>query len=331
MSNSLGGAHLSKNGLHLGHFYGSVQPYINKRKDDVYYFVVRDRGSAYKNNDIENYDNFKRIASQIFAINEAFSLELKVIRQSKISPFFHEITDEFFNRCTLKQLINAHPLSYRIKNNDHNILLSDFLFMTETAVTIALLDIERVFFTGNDSTIVKFSRMLIDKLNKSNNLNLSLPRIQLQKHQIMKGYNYKKMNQDNNNCIYFSDSKEVLEHKLRKLFDFKYLFKNNKHFRHSYLSDRNAYTYPDAFMPLVYIRQFSETPHIIIERDLNNPANRNELYTVLYTTISKIINPNKMKANVLLLSSGLRDKIQDNEIEVMKKVTEKHEEICRNI
>lgn len=319
MTNSLGGAHLSNEGLHLGHFFGSIQPYIDSENHDTdYYFVIRDRGSKiYKNKKLNNFDNYKRICSQIYAINQRYSLNIKVVRQSKISPYFQEIIDEFINISTLKQMINAHPLSASIKSGDHNMSISDFIFMLETAATFALLGVKQVYFTGNDSSLVSYCNMLINRMNKTNNTDFCLPEIQLKRNQVFKGYNYKKMNINNNNCIYLCEEKVNLEKKIRKLFNFKHLFKIDEDFHKLYL-ERKEPPYPDVFMPLQYINFFSKSPQIIKTRELYKPMNKDILYEELHSILSNIINPNTELSLEIMMSNNIQHNIRRDEYDALK-------------
>ena len=105
----------------------------------------------------------------------------------------------------------------------------DFLFPFNTALALLLLDISDVLLTGNDYKIVSICRKLIETYNKKFSCNYTIPKLFYEKNDFLQGYNYKKMNINNCNCIFIDDVGNYLEYKLKKLFEYKYFSISMKH------------------------------------------------------------------------------------------------------
>lgn len=298
MGNFFGGAHLSNSGLHLAHFYGSIIPLLKQKSKYPLYFIIGDVGCLEHNERTVYENNLTKLTSQLYAINKIYSTNIIPIRQSVLNPQFYRVKNELLKNCTLKQIINSHPSSRLIKKNNINIYLDNLLFPLNTTSMFILLNIENVLLTGNDRTLINFCSRLIQKISNRKNVQITRPKLHYENGDFIKGYNYKKMHKSNLNCIYIDDTKVVLEKKIRKLFDFKYLFENSPSFKKEYLSNRNNYKYPKEFLPIKMLNQFSIDSKYISKIDLFDPKNRNKIYNLLYKTISEITSPISNEAKI---------------------------------
>lgn len=130
------------------------------------------------------------------------------------------------------------------------------------------------------------------------------------KGDLLRGFNYKKMNIKNLNCIYLNDSEEVFRKKILKLFDFTFLFKYDKSFYTEYISNHNSYLYPDTFLPLSYLTKFSSTENIIEVNQLKDPANKNRLFELLFSTLYNITSAVKAKSELINSKKGVLERLE---------------------
>lgn len=313
--NSFGGAHIDNNGLHLGHFFGSIIPLIKGASFDNSYFLLRDKHFLNHQNDI------KIIASQIYALNHIYNLRIRIVNQSSLYNFYLPLFEKLLNSTTYIQVVNVHTNRKEIKNKGNPILMKDFLFPFETTISFVLLGITDVLLTGNDFPIVDFARKTIKKINFNFSENHPIPVLYYGKNDIIKGYNYKKMNTKNENCIYLKDSGEVLKKKIEKLFDYKFLFKNDELFKHHFSNNPHNYILPDLFLPTQYFYKFIQNFNEKI--DFSNPKYSKTLFETLFNYFERL-NSQVIRVSDELIKSNLIEEMikSDNEF-VDDLITEK--------
>lgn len=313
--NSFGGAHIDNNGLHLGHLFGSIIPLIKGVTFDNSFFAVRDKNFLYHQKDISI------IASQIYAINQIYNLKIRIVNQSSLYNFYLPLFEKLISITTYNQVINVHANRNEIKNGGKVMLMKDFLFPFETTISFLLLGITDVLLTGNDFPIIEFSRKTIKKYNFNFSKNHSTPMLYHKKGDIIKGYNYKKMNTNNENCIYLKDSGEILKKKIEKLFDFKFLFKIDTLFKQQFSNNPHTYTLPDSFLPIQFFYKF--IPNSNENIDFNNPKNRSLLFEKLLDYFESFNNQVLLISDKLIKSNLIKEMLKSDNKFVIDKITEK--------
>jgi tryptophanyl-tRNA synthetase len=316
--NLMSGARLSSGGLHLGHYLGCLSPLSNFSENFKYFFVIRDRG------EIQLSENLKANCDLITMMGDlmatSYASKIKIVLQSSLYTHYIALLDYIQEIVTLNQLENVHPKRKQIKHGNSKLLLKDFLFPLDSVCTYFILDAEYVIMNDDNLRFVSFAKRISQKIaNIYQEPILVTPQLIHGKIPRLLGYNYQKVCKANNNCMFLSDSDDVLEQKVEKLFSFKYLFRNNPSLEREYSRSPNTFILPKTFLPLLYLQAFSDEPNLeqTLER-FRNPRLQDELRSLLNSTLKKIIVPmREIREYYINHPSELWMKLEENTVEAV--------------
>lgn len=285
--NVVSGARISKGGLHLGHYLGCIQPLLmNREKIENYIFVLNECGHSIETDDLHS------MLFDLYAIKNAYQLNnLHVMLDSDLLADYQFLLNWLERETKLNNLLSVYPKS---SNSSYNgVSVDDFLFPIKQSISYFAFNAEKVFLNDDNIRFVEFAAKLAVKINQKNDeLHLLIPKLVNGKIPRLLGYNYEKMSKHNENAIFLSDNKKILEEKIYKLFDMRQLFGKYPKELESFKTSK-PYLLPDYFLPYQYIEAFSDSDFSSenLGFDIKNSFNRPKLRNYLIELLNSIILP----------------------------------------
>lgn len=328
---SLGGASLNRNGLHLGHFYGSVLPLSRLPRGEFarHSFIILDRNARLVCTLADYEERLSLIGSQIEIIADYMGREICYVRESVLEGTVQKLAARLSTMTSLAQLISHHPNKKLIRNRNFSILLSDLFFPMLTASMCMALRTTHVLLTGNDYSIVSLTQACSRRLNTKYGLDIPIPTLAREKGDCVLGFNYRKMAEANGNVIFLGDSEASFERKLNKLFDFKHFFEQYPHYRALYLEEKDCFEYPLCFLPMRYRRQFGSQEGCDVDRKFRSGQRQELFHSILepFAGIRRMLHAQTDASRSRVALSRLRE----HEAATLRAVTPHVQEIIRSM
>jgi tryptophanyl-tRNA synthetase len=289
--NLVSGARLAPGGLHLGHYLGCVSPLFGFSQNSVYFFVVEDVSLSYLLTARERNHDLLIMLVDLMAASSSLPNQTRYVLDSSLQPDYIGLLNLISLMTTTNQLEGVHPRKKQIRSGAKGISVKDFLFPMDEVCRFLLLDCDYVLMNDDNSRFVDFARKVARKVNNEfKKIVLSEPVLRHGVLPRLLGYDYRKMNKGNQNCIFLSDSGEILRDKVAELcsVDFYREWKSTQNSEaHDWLG-----SLPDDFLPFDYLRAFRDLPDTptMIEY-FKDPRFLHELGTEVLLAIERVLEP----------------------------------------
>jgi tryptophanyl-tRNA synthetase len=301
--NLMAGCRVSAGGLHLGHYLGCILPLANFPESTQYFFVLRDRPNpGLWRSSAPGSAEILAILADLMAT--PFGDRIQPVLQSDLYPYYRRLVDYFQAILTVNQLININPYKRALRQGASNMSVGDLMFPIESACTYFVLFAERVLMNDDNERFIKFANHLRKKMCSAVGFELetlAAPRLCHGPLPRIHGFDYRKMSKGNRNCIFLSDSDDVLDAKLSQLMRFKHLFHHKPEFGSQYAMSRDQFRLPDEYLPFEYLRAFSsELVCAEIRERLRTIDSQERLFQLLRRVITEdLVHPIRQRSAYL--------------------------------
>lgn len=215
----LAGIRPTVGGLHLGHLVGNIRPILESESPCRSYLVLSDLtllpeiGSQASPSEI-----YTSQAAEMVADALACGLtKTTIFRQSSVAENVLPLFFLFAGLTTVNRLQRLPVLKNSIRRGD--ILSAAMLnFPLLQVADIAALKAEHVAANADNQTYVELTREILRRFNRKFVEILPLPTLQTGRVPYLPGLDGAKMSKAKRNCIYLTDSEEVIRAKVRSMY-----------------------------------------------------------------------------------------------------------------
>lgn len=209
--------------LHLGHYVGSIKNRVRHQNDYETYIILADMHAlAYpkslkKEFDVGNY------TLEVLKDNLSCGLDPK-----KVFFFNESSVPEIYELFTIFSMFVTYPQTMRIptikdeiieKSLGENYSMGYLNFPTLMAADILSVGADLVPVGEDQKPMIELAREIVRKMNHEYGIELKFPKVELSDTPRLVGLDGKvKMTKSLNNCIFLTDSKEVVREKIMKMY-----------------------------------------------------------------------------------------------------------------
>ncbi len=203
----------SDGGLHLGHWIGNIQPLINNQNNYECIFVFADLQASNVSNKSCLKENVTLMLKQMLALG----VDPTRVRFYMESQLKRDKIDEFIllSNYVTNSRINRMPV---FKRRTAPVKMSMYLFPVLQMLDFYLTGATVAFSNVDNKAAIELTNETFRKINAEHNFHL--PHITLEHGtvEMLVGFDNEKMSKAKNNCIYFTDSFEMIKKKINKMY-----------------------------------------------------------------------------------------------------------------